>query len=108
MGKSLTGKELGKGIVQSKDGRFLGRFVNRFGKTESIRANNLTELRKLLADAKYKDYGKKNLTNPNMTLAEWFEIWMEVYEINLRDSTRHNYITMFDKIKEEIDRKSVV
>lgn len=37
-----------------------------------------------------------------MTLAEWFEIWMEVYEINLRDSTRHNYITMFDKIKEEI------
>lgn len=32
MGKSLTGKELGKGIVQSKDGRFLGRFVNRFGK----------------------------------------------------------------------------
>lgn len=102
MGKSLTGKELGKGIVQSKDGRFLGRFVNRFGKTESIQANNLTELRKLLADAKYKDYGKKNLTNPNMTLAEWFEIWMEVYEINLRDSTRHNYITMFDKIKEEI------
>ena len=34
MGKSLNGKELGKGITQSKDGRFLGRFVNRFGKTE--------------------------------------------------------------------------
>lgn len=69
MGNSLTGKELGMGIVQSKDGRFLGRFVNRFGKTESIRVNNHTELRKALSEAKYKDYGKKNLTNPNMTLA---------------------------------------
>ena len=46
MGKSLNGKELGKGITQSKDGRFLGRFVNRFGKTECIRCRNLAELRR--------------------------------------------------------------
>ncbi len=32
MGKSLNGKELGKGLSQRKDGLYQGRFVNRFGK----------------------------------------------------------------------------
>jgi hypothetical protein len=32
MGKSLNGKELGKGISQGKDGLYQTRFVNRFGK----------------------------------------------------------------------------
>ena len=32
MGKSLNGKELGKGISQRKDGLYQARFVNRFGK----------------------------------------------------------------------------
>jgi len=32
MGKSLNGKELGKGISQRKDGIYQGRFMNRFGK----------------------------------------------------------------------------
>ena len=34
MGKSLNGKELGKGISQRKDGLYQGRFVNRFGKKQ--------------------------------------------------------------------------
>ena len=32
MGRSLIGKESGKGITQRKDGIYQGRFVNRFGK----------------------------------------------------------------------------
>ena len=31
MGKDLNGKELGTGIMQRKDGRYVGRFTNRFG-----------------------------------------------------------------------------
>lgn len=38
MGKSLNGKELGKGISQRKDGLYQARFVNRFGKRETIYA----------------------------------------------------------------------
>jgi len=102
MGRSLTGKELGKGIYQSKDGRFLGRFVNRFGETVCIRTTNLTELRKKMTDAKYQDYAKKSLANPNMTVKEWFNIWLETYEVNLRDSTRHNYVEMFEKMEPDI------
>ena len=36
MGKSLNGKELGKGISQRKDGLYQARFVNRFGKRKTI------------------------------------------------------------------------
>ena len=40
MGKSIKGKELGKGITQRKsDGLYQGRFVNRFGKTQTIYAS---------------------------------------------------------------------
>lgn len=39
MGKSLNGKELGRGIMQRKsDGLYQGRFVNCFGKTQTIYA----------------------------------------------------------------------
>jgi len=36
MGKDLKGRELGKGIVQRKDGMYHARFVNRFGVRQSI------------------------------------------------------------------------
>lgn len=36
MGKSLKGKELGKGISQRKDGLYQARFTNRFGKRETL------------------------------------------------------------------------
>ena len=38
MGKSLKGKELGKGITQRKDGLYQARFINRFGKRQTIYA----------------------------------------------------------------------
>ena len=44
MGKSLNGKELGKGISQRKDGLYQARFVNRFGKRETIYAKTLNEI----------------------------------------------------------------
>ena len=102
MGKSLNGKELGKGIVQDKNGVFRARFVNRFGKTVVIRSASLTEIRKKLMESKYEDYSKSNLSNPELTLAEWYNIWMETYEISIRDSTRHQYDKMFEKVKEDI------
>lgn len=36
MGKSLRGKELGKGIRQREDGLYQARFTNRFGKRQVI------------------------------------------------------------------------
>lgn len=36
MGKDLNGKELGRGITQRKDGRYMGRIHIRGSKKESI------------------------------------------------------------------------
>ena len=36
MGQDLKGKELGKGLRQRNDGRYEGRYVDRFGKRKSI------------------------------------------------------------------------
>ena len=61
MGKSIKGKELGKGITQRKsDGLYQGRFVNRFGKTQTIYASSLNELRKRMREEQYENENALN------------------------------------------------
>lgn len=55
MGKSLKGKELGKGISQRKDGLYQARFINRFGKRQTIYAKTVHEITKKLRDEQYQD-----------------------------------------------------
>ena len=43
MGKDLKGKELGVGICQLKDGRYMARYTNRYGKRMSLYSWNLKE-----------------------------------------------------------------
>lgn len=56
MGKSLNGKELGKGISQRKeDGLYIARFTNRFGKRQTIYDKTYNGVQKKLAQKiKYK------------------------------------------------------
>ena len=55
MGKSLNGKELGNGISQRKDGLYQARFINRFGKRQTIYAKTLNEVRHKLRTEQYND-----------------------------------------------------
>ena len=55
MGKSLNGKELGNGISQRKDGLYQARFINRFGKRQTIYAKTLNEVRHQLRTEQYND-----------------------------------------------------
>ncbi len=55
MGKSLKGKECGKGIYQRKDGKYHARFDDRFGKSHGKYFNTLPEARNWLEEAKYRD-----------------------------------------------------
>ena len=55
MGKDLKGKELGVGICQLKDGRYMARYTNRYGKRMSLYSWNLKEVRTKLTKAKYED-----------------------------------------------------
>ena len=77
MGKSLNGKELGRGITQRKDGLYQARFINRFGKRQTIYAKTYNEITKKLRDEQYEDEKQLNVVDSNMTLDEWYEVWLE-------------------------------
>ena len=103
MGKSIKGKELGKGITQRKsDGLYQGRFVNRFGKTQTIYANTLNELRKKMREEQYEDEKALNVVTKDVTLDEWYEIWMNTCKKNCRNSTKESYATHYKRIQKEL------
>lgn len=99
MGKSLKGKELGKGISQRKDGIYQGRFVDRFGKRRTVYATSLKEVREKLRDEEYEDDKCLNIVHKNMTLDEWYEIWMETCKKNCRESTKATYASHYRRIQ---------
>ena len=80
MGKSLKGKELGKGISQRKDGVYQARFINRFGKRQTIYAGTYTDITKKLRTEMYMDEKQINVVNSTMTLDEWYDSWINVLQ----------------------------
>ena len=102
MGKSLTGKELGQGITQRKDGRYQARFTNRFGKRQTIYGKTINEIRQKLRAEQYEDEKQINVVSSDMTLDEWFEIWMETCKNNCRDTTRQTYRVSYNRIRESL------
>ena len=102
MGKSLAGKELGKGISQRKDGRYQARFTNRFGMRQTIYGQTVNEVCQKLRKAQYEDETQINIVNSDMTLNEWFEIWISTCKSNCRDSSRETYRTSYNRIKDSL------
>lgn len=102
MGKSLNGKELGKGITQRKDGLYQGRFVNRFGKTQTLYAPTLNKLRQKLRDEQYEDDKKLNIVKSDVTLDDWFNIWLNTCKQNCRESTKETYTVIYRRLKDDL------
>lgn len=55
MGKNLKGEELGRGLLQKKDGRYLARFSSKSGKRIEKTFSTVVEARNWLDDRKYED-----------------------------------------------------
>lgn len=102
MGKSLNGKELGKGITQRKDGLYQARFTNRFGKRQTIYGKTLTEVTKNLRNAQYEDEKQINVVDSSMTLDEWFECWLNTCKKNCRDTTKRTYVVQYNRLRMSI------
>lgn len=102
MGKSLKGKELGDGIQQRKDGLYQARFTNRFGKRQTIYAKTLREIKAKLEEARFDDKRGANIVDPNMTLDEWFEKWLNIYKMNCRNNTKECYRRHYKRIQEDL------
>ena len=91
MGKSLRGKECGKGICQRKDGLYSARFVTKTGKRQVKCFSSLPEARNWLDDAKYADKHENIFVPPDMTVGVWFEFWIAHIVGDLAPNTRRNY-----------------
>ena len=96
MGKSLKGKELGKGISQRKDGRYVGRYIDAQGVRRSIYNNKLSELRRQLVEVQYKTNNNISTYGSKMTVNAWFEKWLETYKIGkVKTNTISNIIAAY-------------
>lgn len=100
MGKSLKGKELGKGISQRKeDGLYIARFTNRFGKRQVISDKTYNGVQKKLREAIMSDEKQVNVVRTNMTLDEWFEKWMNTCKKNCRNNTKDTYARHYKRVR---------
>lgn len=100
MGKSLKGKELGKGITQRKeDGLYIARFTNRFGKRQVVSDKTYNGVQKKMREAKIADDKAINIVNSNMTLDEWYQKWMDTCKKNCRNNTKETYAKHYKRVK---------
>lgn len=103
MGKSLNGKELGKGISQRKeDGLYIARFTNRFGKRQVISDKTYNGVQKKLREAIVADDKAINVVSSNMTLDEWYEKWMDTCKKNCRNNTKETYARHYKRVKKAL------
>lgn len=91
MGKSLKGRECGKGICQRKDGKYSARYSNKQGRRLEKHFDTLIEARNWLADAEYNDRHNLITADPEMTVEEWYTYWMDNLICDLAPNTRRNY-----------------
>ena len=103
MGKSLNGKELGKGISQRKeDGLYIARFINRFGKRQVIYDKTYNGVQKKLREAILADEKEINVVSNNMTLDEWFEKWINTCKKNCRSNTKDTYARHYKRVRKAL------
>lgn len=103
MGKSLNGKELGKGISQRKeDGLYIARFTNRFGKRQVISDRTYNGVQKKLREAMLADDKEINVVSNSMTLDEWFEKWINTCKKNCRSNTKETYARHYKRVKKAL------
>lgn len=94
MGKSLKGKECGKGIYQRKDGLFHARFVDKFGKRHEKYFKTIPEARNWIASSKESAQviAQDGLfATVSFTVDEWFDFWIENIVGDLAPNTLRSY-----------------
>ena len=98
MGKDLKGKELGRGLSQRPDGRYIAR-AQVEGRPITLYGWNATQLKKDLAAAvaaAKRDNLMPEVDGSKITLNEWFEEWYSKYKApTLKDGGSPSYKRKF-------------
>jgi len=96
MGKDLKGKELGEFLTQRKNGSYMARFTDRFGKRKCFYSTNLKEAKAWLHEALHEDKNKLNIADDTITLNEWFDKWLTIHKYKtICLNTKRHYIHVF-------------
>ncbi len=99
MGKDLIGKELGTGIRQLPNGKYSGRYVDKFGKRKELYDWDLQKLRKRLNVALFEVQTDNCLVDETTTLDKWFDQWLNVHKYNvIGPNTRRHYIYVYEDL----------
>lgn len=92
MGKDLKGKELGVGICQTKDKKYVARITTRNGKRVKRVFDKLVDCRKWIADARYNEEHGAISVLGEMSVDAWYEYWiMEIKANTVRPNTIRNH-----------------
>ena len=91
MGKSLRGKECGKGIYQRKNGLYHARFVDKAGKRYEKYFQTIPVARNWIEQAKYADKHEDVFCPSDTTVDAWFSFWIENIVGDLAPNTLRNY-----------------
>lgn len=95
MGKDLSGKEIGKGFSQRKDGTYEARFIDRFGKRHSLYGASLPALRKEYKTATHQDIARVSV-QAEFKLDEWYKRWFSVYKYHLHPDSKQHYAQVYE------------
>ena len=104
MGKSLKGKELGRGLYQRSDGLYVARIYTKGSpKPIYLYDSNLAKLKKKRDHEKARYIMGLNAGAQKYTTAEWFDEWMKLYNIGrLKNTTINGYVDGFERITDYI------
>lgn len=98
MGKSLKGKELGKGIGQRKDGLYYARCTNESGQRLEKCFQDLKEARNWQKEQQYRQvHPEIKSAPPKMTVNEWLDFWQTTLLAGLAPNTVRNYRERYEK-----------
>ncbi len=104
MGKDLKGKELGVGICQTKDKKYVARITTRNGKRVKRVFDKLVDCKKWIAEARYNEEHGSISVFSDMSVDAWYEYWItEIKAKTVRFNTIRNHNERYKQnIKEYI------
>ena len=96
MGKDLKGKELGEGLCQIKDGRYLGRYTDIYGKRHSIYGKKAKDVKDKLNKAVYEDkMGVGKADSSNIMFDELYKMWFKHKRVTIKASSCAEYESLY-------------
>lgn len=97
MGKDLRGKELGEGVSQRKDGKYIARYRMRDGTRPEKSFTNVTEALIWLTTEKYNyEHSEVGQMLGNTTMNDWFDYWINNIKLyQVKKTTLKGYVSKY-------------